>query len=537
MTLRLTKFNVKEIRKMAEEDFEKAWIETSKLVKVKGKNISWVEGKGKTHPVIDLALKFREIFLSLGFDEVLNPSIVEEGEVYRQYGPEAPIILDRCFYLAGLPRPDIGISKEKISRIKSLIPEFDEDKVDVLKKIFRAYKEGKIESDNLIEEIVDKLSVKPEDATSILKIFPEFLQLKPLPLKLVLRSHMTALWFPVLASIKDRFELPVKLFSVGLKFRREQRLDPLHLYESYVASLVVMAEDISLEDGMELTKIILSKLGFDDVKFVVKKATSKYYAPQTEAEVFIRFSGEWVEVGDEGLYSPVALANYNIEYPVFNVGFGIERLAMILTGETDIRRLTYPQFYLEPEYSDLELAQMIEVEEKPKTLEGEKVKNAIIQAFLKYGEEKGPCQFLAYENKLLGKNVKVYVYEPDTNVKLLGPAALNVIYVYQGNILGIPEKGFEKEKLVLEAREKGVSTGISYLEAVASMAAARLEKIVEKEEVGELDIRVKIAKHPSDVNIKIKPQAERYITSKNKRIIVKGPVFLGIKCQVSSVGS
>ncbi|MGP3702225.1 MAG: O-phosphoserine--tRNA ligase [Candidatus Bathyarchaeota archaeon] len=529
----MAKFNVKEIRKMAEEDFEKAWIETGKLVKIEGRNINWVEGKGKTHPVIDLALKFRETLLSLGFDEVLNPSIVEEGEVYRQYGPEAPIILDRCFYLATLPRPDIGISKEKIGKIKSLIPEFNEDNVTVLKKIFREYKEGKIESDNLVEEIVDKLSVKPETATSILKIFPEFLQLKPLSSKLILRSHMTALWFPVLANIKDKLELPVKLFSIGLKFRREQSLDFLHLYESHVASLVVMAENISLEDGMELTKIVLSKLGFNDVKFIIKKATSKYYAPQTEAEVFIKFNGEWVEVGDEGLYSPVALANYGVEYPVFNAGFGIERLAMIITGENDIRRLAYPHFYLQPEYSDLEIAKMVEIDEKPKTLEGEKVKNAIVQAFLRYGEEKGPCQFLVYEDKLLGRNVKVYVYESDVNAKLLGPAALNIIYVYQGNILGIPEKGFEKEKLVLEAREKGVSTGITYLEAIASMAAARLEKMVEEGSVGELNLRVKVVKHPSDVNIKIKPQAERYITSKNKKIIVKGPVFLGVKIQVS----
>ncbi|OYT55628.1 MAG: O-phosphoserine--tRNA ligase, partial [Candidatus Hecatellales archaeon ex4484_218] len=117
----------------------------------------------------------------------------------------------------------------------------------------------------------------------------------------------------------------------------------------------------------------------------------------------------------------------------------------------------------------------------------------------------------------------------DKDVKLLGPAALNIVYVYDGNILGIPEKGLEKEKLVVETREKGVSTSIRYLDAVACLAASKIENMVKEGRTGEEFIRVKIAKHPSDVNIRLKPAVERYITSRNKRVMVKGPTFLGIK--------
>ena len=57
-----------------------------------------------------------------------------------------------------------------------------------------------------------------------------------------------------------------------------------------------------------------------------------------------RFLLNQVKIRDQGLYSPVALANYGIEYPVFNVGFGVERIAMILHDETDVRKISYHSF-------------------------------------------------------------------------------------------------------------------------------------------------------------------------------------------------
>jgi len=53
----------------------------------------------------------------------------------------------------------------------------------------------------------------------------------------------------------------------------------------------------------------------------------------------------WLEVADFGLYSPLTLANYGIEYPVVNCGIGVERIAMIAHAFKDIRTLVYPQFY------------------------------------------------------------------------------------------------------------------------------------------------------------------------------------------------
>ena len=526
-------FDTRKIREMAEKDFEKAWLETARLLKLEGRSLEWVKGReGKRHPVMEVASKLREIFLSYGLEEVLNPSIVGEAEIYRQYGPEAPIILDRCFYLAELSRPDLGVDSKTLAKIREAVPSFTEDKAEGLKRIFRAYKEGKIDSGALAEEIVERLDVKPEEATTILSFFPELIRLEPKPTRQVLRSHMTSLWFPVMAALQDKRPLPIKLFSIGPKFRREQRLDSLHLYESNVASIVLMDEDLTLEDGSALTRAILEELGFKEARFEVKKATSKYYAPQTEMEVFIKFGDEWVEVGDQGMYSPVALANYDIRYPVFNVGFGVERLAMLLTGEKDIRRLSYPQFYVEPEFSDHELASMVEVEAKPRTEEGLKLAQALAETALKNSEALGPCQFQAFEGEICGRRVKAYVYERDEGAKLLGPATLNTIYVYKSSLIAIPPSGLEKDPLTVEARLKGVSTGIRFLEALAQGFASKVEEKACKGEVGEIDFRVRVVKQPSDVNVRVKPPALRYITSKGGRIIVKGPVFLGFRAEI-----
>ncbi|MBU0762443.1 MAG: O-phosphoserine--tRNA ligase, partial [Candidatus Altiarchaeota archaeon] len=294
----------------------------------------------------ELIEKVRSVFLDMGFDEVENQVFIPEEDVYKQYGPEAPVILDRCYYLGGLTRPDIGLSADKIGQVRD-IAGFDTDK---LKSIFRRYREGEIEGDNVLEVMTGELSITTDAAAKILDLFPEFKEIKPVCGSTTLRSHMTAAWFPTLAAIKD--VVPVKLFSVGLRFRREQKVDASHLRAHYGGSCAIMGEDISLKAGRKITEKILNALEFGDVKFVRKNATSNYYAPDTEYEVY---SGD-IEVADIGMYSPVALSNYDIPYNVFNLGFGLERILMVKDKIGDVREVLYPQFYQKKTYTDEELS-------------------------------------------------------------------------------------------------------------------------------------------------------------------------------------
>ncbi len=513
----VVKFNWKQIQAEAEKDYEKAWLSTKDLLKLTGRSFQ-AKKMGKPHPIFEFITKIRQVLLKLGYEEVMVPVIVDEAAVYKEYGPEAPLILDRIFYLAGLPRPEIGLGQEKIQEIRKIIPTFQ--KFKEFKEVLRRYKKNQIESDDLIEVMVSELEMKGEEATEILaKVFPEFKNLTPIPTKKTLRSHFTALWFLILAELQYQQPLPIQLFSIGEKFRREQKLDATHLYNSYTLSTVIMAEEFSLEDGQFMTEQILGELGFKDVKFEIKKATAKYYAPQTEFEVFFKHPhlDRWIEIGDGGLYSPVPLANFEIEYPVFNVGFGIERFVMVQQGYDDIRALVYPYFYTQTQFSDAEITEKIEFEYAPTSALGKEVMEKFIEVALANKDKDSPVKITAFSKNIKGKTLEVCIWETDPHEKLLGPAALNEIWVSDGNILGMK----------FGEQIAGIKTNKTYLSAVAALVGYRAEQMIKTQDKERDLIRIKIAKNPSDVNLKIDPVVRRFMTSNSKKIDIRGPVFIG----------
>ena len=109
----MTAFDLNGIKAQAKGNFTDAWTATAKLIP-NGTEISLAR-KGEPHLVRELIQKSPQILLDLGFDEVENLTIVPDSDVVKQYGPEARAILDRAFYLAELPRPDIGLSARKIA--------------------------------------------------------------------------------------------------------------------------------------------------------------------------------------------------------------------------------------------------------------------------------------------------------------------------------------------------------------------------------------------------------------------------------------
>lgn len=467
---------------------------------------------GKPHPVTQFVSNFRNTLLNLSFDEIINPSIVNEEDVYKQYGPEAPLILDRSFYLAGLSRIELGISKKITTQIKK-IADID---ISKLRQIFRELKEAKTEADDLVEELVKQLKIKTEHAIQILALFPEMKKLEPIPTKLILRSHMTAAWYLTVSSLAQKSDDTLKLFSIGPRFRREQRLDAFHLYESLSASVVMAGKKINLKQGKELTKKILTDFGFEKVKFQTKTATSNYYTQGTEFEIFVKLNGKDVEIGDGGLYSSTSCENYNIPYPVFNVGFGVERIVMIMENIKDIRTLVYPQFYGQTFFSDQDIAEGISFKQQPKTLQGKTFAKKIASAILKHKDDLGIKEILVYK----GQGFKIFISEPEEGKKLLGPAGLNVVYVYGGNILGVNEK----DQKFAEVIKKGVRV-CSYIEAFSNLFASFAEKKVFGKHT------LKMADTLPSINLTLKKEQERFIVSQQKKIDVRGPIFLD--CEIT----
>jgi len=517
-------FNIEDIKRNAKLNYEKTWLESINLLDIEGHYFT-LQKRGKAHPIQEFIFEAREKFIDLGFEELILPMFVEEEEIYKQYGPEAVLILDRLFYLAGLPRPDIGISNDKIENIKKIIPNFN--KFEQLQQIFRDYKKGDIESDDLIEEFINQLEIKENEATQIIEnIFPELKELKPIPTKTTLRSHTTALWFKVLSELRKKKPLPLQYFSVAKKFRREQKIDATHLYDSYTLSLVVMAEKISLEDCQNIAIEICELLGFSNSKSEIKTATSKYYAPQTEFEIFVEHpkTKEWIEIGDGGFYSPVSLAKYGIDYPVFNLGFGIERISMIKMGIEDIRKLVYPYFYEEISFSDEEIAKSIKYKYIPSTEKGIEIKDSIINRALENKEKPSPIDLIAWEGNLKGKFIEVHIWEQDEGVSLLGPATLNKLWVKDGNIIGFPPDKTPKD---------AIFTGKTYIEGIANEMAYNIEILLDQNKAS-YNHRVKMVYRASEVNIEVDDIFMEYIHSNQKKIDIRGPVFLGLSFKVKN---
>jgi O-phosphoseryl-tRNA synthetase len=291
------------------------------------------------------------------------------------------------------------------------------------------------------------------------------------------------------------------------------------------ASCVVAGEDVTNEEGKAVAEALLSAFGFTKFTFRPDEKRSKYYMPGTQTEVYAKhpIRGE-VEVATFGVYSPSALAEYGIGVPVMNLGLGVERLAMILTGSEDVRTLSYPQFFPR-DLTDREIAGAVSLKEEPATVAGRLIARAIRDTGLANPVAPGPVSFTAWEGDLLGHRAKVFVEEPEANAKLLGPACGNEVFVHQGNILGIPDT----EKWA-QIRENGISTGIVYLDAVAAMATARIE---EAARCGKgTTVQVKMSKFPSDVNLKVAEYAMRFITDRKKKIDVRGPVFVTVRSAI-----
>ncbi|MHA1683708.1 MAG: O-phosphoserine--tRNA ligase [Promethearchaeota archaeon] len=518
----MVKFDLNEILESSKENFERTWEETANLLERKGTKFSLDTKKGKTHPVYDFINEARKILVHLGFEEIVLPMFVDEEDIYKEYGSEAALILDRVFYLAELPRPDIGLSNKKIDHVRRIVPRFTQ--FAELKKILKEYKIGKIEADDFLEVMVDRMDITQGEASGIVDhVFPEFKELKPIPSKRTLRSHTTALWFPVLGALQGKTPLPIQLFHMGPKFRREQKLDASHLYESNTMSLVVSSEEITLEDCMAIAREICLKIGFKDAKFEIKKATGKYYAPGMEFEIFVKHGAneEWLEIGDGGFYSPISCVKYGIEQPVFNIGFGVERISMIKAGVDDIRKLVYPYYYREHEFTDEEIISLIKINKKPRGKDASDLIVSIQEAINSHGDDEAPCEVEVGEYLIDGTRIKVVLWEHETGVKLVSKAIKNEIVVKDGEINCFDGSKHQKP-------ECSISTGITFTDGILNDFAWHIERFIKSSD-SELIKQYKMVKKASDVNVSIDPAILRFTTDRQKKIKISGPLFVNLK--------
>ena len=307
------RFNPQEWKEKSHANFEGAWHEGPSVITPPCEDKKYPRlryTRAQPHPIFETINRLREIYLSMGFDEIENPVIVEESDIYRQFGPEAMAVLDRVFYIGGLPRPNVGIARAQLDAINEILkkqmPTATEEK---LRETLHAYKKSEIDGDELTHELATVLDTDDGNVVHILdSVFPEFKSLVPESSRSTLRSHMTSGWFMTLGSIWEKTPQPIQLFSVDRCFRREQAEGPTRLMAYHSASCVVAGDDVTLEDGKAISEALLSAFGYEDFRFQPDDKRSKYYMPDSQTEVYAKHPVHgWVEVATFGMYSPSAL--------------------------------------------------------------------------------------------------------------------------------------------------------------------------------------------------------------------------------------
>ncbi|MFH0836474.1 MAG: phenylalanine--tRNA ligase subunit alpha [Candidatus Micrarchaeota archaeon] len=160
--------------------------------------------------------------------------------------------------------------------------------------------------------------------------------------RLVLRSQTTAV---SARELSKKIKTPLKLFSIGRVFRPDE-IDWKHFIEFNQCEGIVADESMSFRELLGyLRDFAIEVFGAkpDEVKFVPS------YFPFTEpsVEMHVKIPGKgWAEAGGAGMFRPEMLHALGVNVPVLAWGLGIDRLAMIKLGITDIRDLFSRDFAL-----------------------------------------------------------------------------------------------------------------------------------------------------------------------------------------------
>ncbi|MGQ0772212.1 MAG: phenylalanine--tRNA ligase subunit alpha [Nitrososphaerota archaeon] len=240
----------------------------------------------RTHPLKDTIDEIREVFVSLGFSEVLGnfaqPSFWNFDALFTPQDHPAREMQD-TFYI-----------KDKATN------KFANQ--DQIKRVSDAHKKGWKYDWSL-------------DAAK----------------KIVLRTHTTCVTIKYLADNKPD---EARVFSLGRVFRNE-KVSYKHLVEFNQVEGIVVGKNVSLRDLMGIQTEFYKKMGLYKIKFW--PTFFPYTEPSLQTMVYNERLGKWVELFGMGIFRPEVTKPFGITRPVLAWGGGIERIAMLKYGLDDVR--------------------------------------------------------------------------------------------------------------------------------------------------------------------------------------------------------
>ncbi|XP_043833955.1 phenylalanine--tRNA ligase alpha subunit isoform X3 [Dromiciops gliroides] len=256
---------------------------------------------GHLHPLMKVRTQFRQIFLEMGFTEMLTDNFIESSfwNFDALFQPQQHPARDQhdTFFLKD-PAEALDFPMDYVERVK------------------RTHSQGGYGSQGY------KYDWKLEEAQ-----------------KNLLRTHTTAASARALYRLAQQKPFsPAKYFSIDRVFRNET-LDATHLAEFHQIEGVVADYGLTLGHLMGILKEFFTKLGITHLRF--KPAYNPYTEPSMEVFSYHQGLKKWVEVGNSGVFRPEMLLPMGLPEGVSVIAWGLslERPTMIKYGINNIREL------------------------------------------------------------------------------------------------------------------------------------------------------------------------------------------------------
>lgn len=149
--------------------------------------------------------------------------------------------------------------------------------------------------------------------------------------RMALRTHTTCVTIKHLADNKPD---EARIFSLGRVFRNE-KVSYKHLAEFNQVEGVVIGKNVTLRDLMGLQEEFYRRIGLTKIKFW--PTFFPYTEPSLQSMVYNDRLGKWIELFGMGIFRPEVTKPLGITKPVLAWGGGIERIAMLKYGVDDVR--------------------------------------------------------------------------------------------------------------------------------------------------------------------------------------------------------
>jgi phenylalanyl-tRNA synthetase alpha chain len=248
---------------------------------------------GKPHPLVKLISEIRQIFVEMGFQEI-------EGDY-----------VESCFWnmdVLFIPQdhPAREMQDTFYCKVPAKLPIEEKQLLEVVAKVHEnggntgstgwGYKFSKSEGERAL-----------------------------------LRTHTTV---NTIRYLYYHPKPPCKVFSLERVFRKED-IDTTHLPEFYQIEGIIYEENANFRQLIGILKEFYRRMGFEKIRF--RPGYFPYTEPSMEVEVF--WNDKWMELGGSGIFRPEVTEPIGIKNPVLAWGLGLERIAMLRYGLSDIRSL------------------------------------------------------------------------------------------------------------------------------------------------------------------------------------------------------